>query len=82
MLKYMNKNVAGVKVPEELIKRMEQASDRKEEGLKVTVELIEQVRAIKGVRGVHIQAIEAEELIPEIIKRAKLWPRPVSGDVK
>ena len=82
MLKYMNKNVAGVKVPEELIKRMEQASDRKEEGLKVTVELIDQVRQIDGVRGVHVQAIEAEELIPEIVKRTNLLPRPAAGDVK
>ena len=80
MLKYMNKNVAGVTVPDELIKRMDQASDRKEEGLKVTVELIEQVRAIEGVRGVHIQAIEAEQLIPEIVKRADLLPRPSGGE--
>lgn len=82
MLKYMNKNVAGVSVPDKLIERMAQAVDCKEEGLKVTVELIEQVRAIEGVRGVHIQAIEAEELIPEIVKRANLLPRPATGDVK
>ncbi len=80
MLKYMNKNVAGVSVPDELIKRMEQASDRKEEGLKVTVELIEQVRAIEGVSGVHIQAIEAEQLIRDIVKRADLLPRPSGGE--
>ncbi len=80
MLRYMNKNVAGVTVPDELIERMDQASDRKEEGLKVTVELIEQVKAIEGVRGVHIQAIEAEHLIPEIVKRADLLPRPASGE--
>ena len=82
MLRYMNKNVAGVTVPDELIKRMDQAADRKEEGLKVTVELIEQVRAIEGVRGVHLQAIEAEQLLPEIAKRAKLLPRPVIGEAK
>ena len=82
MLKYMNRTVAGVKVSDELIERMAQDDDRKEEGLKVTVELIEQVRAIKGVRGVHVQAIEAEELIPEIVKRANLLPRPAAGDGK
>ena len=76
MLKYMNRSVAGVTVPDELIKRMENASDRKEEGLKVTIELIEQVQAIPGVRGVHVQAIEAEQLIPDILKRAGLLPRP------
>ena len=76
MLRYMNKNVAGVTVSDELIDRMDKAKDRKEEGLKVTVELIDQVRQIEGVSGVHIQAIEAEGLIPEITKRASLLPRP------
>jgi len=40
-------------------------------------ELIEQCRAIEGVRGVHVQAIEAEHLLPVIMKRAGLLPRPV-----
>jgi methylenetetrahydrofolate reductase (NADPH) len=66
MLKYMNSSVAGVSVPDELVKRMEQArsaagDDKKkakenqaEEGIKITVELIEQAQDIPGVRGVHI----------------------------
>jgi 5,10-methylenetetrahydrofolate reductase len=76
MLKYMNKNVPGVEVPEALIKRMEQAKDPKAEGARITVELIEAMRAITGVKGVHLQAIEAEERLPEIIKAAGLSPRP------
>ena len=39
-------------------------------------ELIEAVRAIPGVRGVHLQAIECEEILPEIIEKAGLLPRP------
>jgi methylenetetrahydrofolate reductase (NADPH) len=88
MLKYMNSSVAGVTVPEVLLERMEQArssagDDKKkarenqaEEGIKITVELIEQVREIPGVRGVHIQAIEWEHKVPEILKKAGLVPRP------
>jgi len=76
MLKYMNKNVPGVEVPEALIKRMEQAKDPKAEGARIAVELIEAMRAIPGVKGVHLQAIEAEERLPEIIKAAGLSPRP------
>ena len=88
MLKYMNSSVAGVSVPDELMTRMEQArsaagDDKKkarenqaEEGIKITVELIEQVREIPGIRGVHIQAIEWEHRVPEILKRAGLVPRP------
>ena len=88
MLKYMNSSVAGVSVPDELMTRMEQArsaagDDKKkarenqaEEGIKITVELIEQVREIPGIRGVHIQAIEWEHRVPEILKRSGLVPRP------
>jgi methylenetetrahydrofolate reductase (NADPH) len=88
MLKYMNSSVAGVNVPEGIMKRMEDArssagSDKKqasknqaEEGIKITVELIQQVRNITGIKGVHIQAIEWEQKIPEIIKGAGLFPRP------
>ena len=76
MLKYMDQNVPGVTVPEALIKRMEAAKDQKAEGIKVTIELIQEARSIKGVRGVHLQAIESEELLPEIIKAAGLLPRP------
>lgn len=91
MLKYMNSSVAGVHVPEELMKRMEAArnaggDDKKKrselqakEGIEITVELIQQVREIPGVRGVHIQAIEWEHKVPEIIKKAGLYPRPSFG---
>jgi 5,10-methylenetetrahydrofolate reductase len=89
MLKYMNSSVAGVTVPEDLLKRMEKArlsagDDKKqakinqtEEAIKITVELIQDVRNIPGVRGVHIQAIEWEHKVPEILKKAGLLPRPV-----
>ncbi|MGA1823740.1 MAG: methylenetetrahydrofolate reductase [bacterium] len=73
MLKYMNNFVAGVTVPSELIDRMAQAKDRRtEEAIKITVELIQQSQEIEGVKGVHIQAIEWEEAVPEIIKEAGL----------
>ena len=88
MLKYMNSSVAGVTVPEGIMKRMEdvrssagddkkQASkNQAEEGIRITVELIQQARNITGIKGVHIQAIEWERKIPEIIKEAGLFPRP------
>jgi methylenetetrahydrofolate reductase (NADPH) len=76
MLKYMNKNVPGVRVPPELIARMQAAKDPREEAGRIMVELIAGVRAIPGVKGVHLQAIESEELLPEIVKAAGLLPRP------
>ena len=76
MLEYMNSSVAGVRVPQSLIDRMRAAKNPREEGIKVTVELIKQVREIPGVRGVHLQAIEWEEAIPTIVREAGLFPRP------
>ncbi|MBI3913701.1 MAG: methylenetetrahydrofolate reductase [Chloroflexi bacterium] len=86
--KYMRDQVAGMDVPDEVVNRMEAAGkgieDKKEkaaaareEGIKVCVELIEQMREIPGVAGVHIMAIEWEEAIPIITERAGLLPRPV-----
>jgi methylenetetrahydrofolate reductase (NADPH) len=46
------------------------------EGLKITVELIQQILDIPGVKGVHIQAIEWESAIEGIVKAAGLYPRP------
>lgn len=76
MLKYMKYNVPGLDVPDELIKRMESAKDKKEEGINIAVEIIERVKEISGIRGVHIMAIGWESIVPEIVKRAKLYPRP------
>jgi methylenetetrahydrofolate reductase (NADPH) len=78
MLKYMAKSVAGVTVPESMIKRFEgkKGPEAAAEGVKVTTELIQQAREIEGVRGVHIMAIEWEHKIPEIVQAAGLLPRP------
>ena len=76
MLRYISANVPGVEVPEDLIRRMKAAPDAREEGLKVSVELIDALRQMPGIRGVHLQAIESEELLPEVAERAGLLPRP------
>ncbi|MEW6261124.1 MAG: methylenetetrahydrofolate reductase [Thermodesulfobacteriota bacterium] len=76
MLRYMQRNVPGVVVPDVLIDRMAQAKDQQQEGFAITLELIAGLREIPGVKGVHLQAIEAEHLLPEIIQAAGLLPRP------
>ena len=76
--RYMATKVPGMDVPDEIIERMKKTprEKRKEEGIEICVEIIQQVREIPGVRGVHIMAIEWEEAVPEIVERAKLLPRP------
>jgi len=76
MLKYMNANVPGIEVPDDMIERIKSASDPKKEGFDIAIELINAVKEIPGVKGVHLQAIEAEHLLPELIDKAGLLPRP------
>ncbi|HDD24685.1 MAG TPA: methylenetetrahydrofolate reductase [Chloroflexi bacterium] len=77
MARYMRDYVAGLIVPDEMVKRMEQAKDAKEEGVNIAVELIQQLREIEGVRGIHIMAVAWESIIPVIVERAGLYPRPI-----
>ena len=77
MAKYMNDKVAGMDVPDEIIKRMEGIPKEKqrEEGIQICVETIQQLKEMPGVKGVHIMAIEWEEVVGEIVEKAGLLPR-------
>ena len=74
MARYMAKNVSGIIIPDEIIDRIVNAKKAAEEGIKICVEQIEELREMKGVRGVHLMAIEWEHKVPEIAERAKLIP--------
>lgn len=78
MAKFMNNKVAGMEVPEPLIKRMAGVPKEKavEEGINICLETIAELRDIEGVHGVHIMAIEWEEIVGQIVESAGLTPRP------
>jgi 5,10-methylenetetrahydrofolate reductase len=52
----------------------------KEAGIQICIELIQQLRQIEGVAGVHIMAIEWEEAVKPIVEGAGLYPRPVVAE--
>ena len=80
MTRYMASNVAGIIIPDDIVKRMTGAPRGKaaEEGIKICCEQIEEFRGMEGVHGVHLMAIEWEHRVAEIAERAKLLPRPVA----
>ena len=77
MVQYMAANVAGMDIPEAVIDRIKgvEKKKQKQEGIKIAVETVQQLKEIEGIRGVHIMAIEWEEAVPEIVTQAKLMPR-------
>jgi 5,10-methylenetetrahydrofolate reductase len=73
----MRDYVSGVSVPDEIITRLEEAEKAKDEGVKIALEIIEQVKEIPGVHGIHIMAVGWEDIVPEMVERAGFMPRPV-----
>jgi methylenetetrahydrofolate reductase (NADH) len=77
MARYMRDYVSGVAIPDEIVTRMEDAGDAKEEGVRITTELIEQLKEIPAVHGIHIMAVGWEDMVPAIVEKAGLLPRPI-----
>jgi len=82
MAEYMASKVAGMDVPEEVIRRMKGAPAKGQgaEGIRLAVETIEWLKSLGGVAGVHLMAIGWEEKVPEILEAAGLLPRPAQAD--
>ena len=70
MARFMNKSVAGVFVPDELIKKMADAENKTETGIQITADLIKNLKDM--CQGVHIMAIGWEKKVPQIIEAAGL----------
>lgn len=79
MAKFMNRMVAGIEIPEEIIKRIADEPKEKQaaKGIEICIEQIQEVKEMEGIAGVHVMAIEWEEKLNEIIGGAGLLPRPV-----
>jgi len=78
MARYMKNSVPGMDVPDLLIERMESVPKERyrDEGVAICLETVEAVRNIEGIAGIHIMAIEWEDIVPEIVKKAGLFPCP------
>ncbi len=77
MARYMRNNVSGLSVPQEIVDRMADAKDPKEEGFKICLETIEQLKEVEGVHGIHIMAVAWEDIVPRLVEEAGLMPRPI-----
>jgi methylenetetrahydrofolate reductase (NADPH) len=66
--RWMRANVPGIHIPDTVIDRLEKAVKPAEEGKKLCIELIQQIREIEGVKGVHVMAYRREHLVGEIIE--------------
>jgi methylenetetrahydrofolate reductase (NADPH) len=73
----MTRLVAGMRIPDVYVDRMRAAPDASAEGKAIALELIERLRRVEGVSGIHIMSVGWEEVVPELAEAAGLLPRPV-----
>lgn len=66
--RWMRSNVPGIHIPDDVIARLEGAANQRAEGKAICIEMIQRVREISGVAGVHVMAYRQEELVSEIIQ--------------
>ena len=69
--RWMNENLFGINIPENIISRIENSSNEKLEGIKICTELIEKYKLIDGVSGVHLMGYKQEQDIASVIENFK-----------
>jgi methylenetetrahydrofolate reductase (NADH) len=67
--RWIRNNVAGVHIPDAVIKRLEGAQDQAHEGVNVCIDMINELRETEGISGVHIMAYRQEHRVPEIVEK-------------
>ena len=73
--------VPGIALPDVIRKRIHDAADGEAEGIAIAIETVRALRALPGVNGVHLYAIEWPEAIPIVVRGAGLLPRPTVKEV-
>ena len=73
MAMYMHEQVPGIRIPQHILDRLEKAGDNAaEEGFQISLELIQNLRKIKELSGVHIMPVGREEDVPRLMVEAGL----------
>jgi 5,10-methylenetetrahydrofolate reductase len=68
--RWIRANVPGIHIPDTVIDRLEGATDQKKEGRDICIEIIQQVREMKGVAGIHVMAYRQEEVVSDIVHQS------------
>jgi methylenetetrahydrofolate reductase (NADPH) len=67
---WLRRHVAGVHIPDAVVQRLAGAAKPRDEGRRLCIELIQEIREIKGVCGVHVMAYRQEEAVAEVIEKS------------
>tara|TARA_E500000178_G_scaffold334378_1_gene370200 strand:+ start:62 stop:952 length:891 start_codon:yes stop_codon:yes gene_type:complete len=69
--RWMNNNLFGINIPDDIINRIEKSKNEKAEGTQICIELIQKYKSIEGVSGVHLMGYKQEQDIASVISHFK-----------
>ncbi len=84
--RWIRSNVPVINIPDSVIQRLEGAADQKREGKQLAIDIINEVKEIPGVSGIHVMAYRQEEYVAEIVdesgvlKGRRPWQRETNRD--
>ena len=84
--RWIRSNVPGIHIPDAVINRLEGAADQKKEGKQLAIDIINEVKEIPGVSGIHVMAYRQEEYVAEIVHESGVlrgrqpWKREARRD--
>jgi methylenetetrahydrofolate reductase (NADPH) len=68
----MMNQVPGINIPKEIFSRLESSSDPKEEGIQIALEIIDKLKKLPGIHGIHFMAVGWESIVPRLIQESGL----------
>jgi methylenetetrahydrofolate reductase (NADPH) len=70
--RYMQENIPDIEVPSSLIEKIEKSQNPQETGFEITFELIQEVRSLSGVSGIHVMALGWEKILPRLLSKVAM----------
>jgi methylenetetrahydrofolate reductase (NADPH) len=78
--RFMDERLPGVRVPTPILEALDAAGpDADRVGLELTIEVVEGIRAIEGIGGLHLMGMGHDEAVRAVVERAGLFPRPAGA---
>jgi methylenetetrahydrofolate reductase (NADPH) len=76
MTERMKFHVPGVDIPDIFYNKMKKTNEPMKVGFDLALDIIKEIKKIKGIHGLHISALFWEDVTPELVKNSGLYPRP------
>ena len=81
VVRYMLEHIPDIALPARIVEQMEHSPEPEETGLEIALRLIEEIKQLPGVSGIHLMSVGWEAVLPRLLHEADLFTLPVKSDL-